>query len=279
MAQRLIICFDPERLVTLPCPALYPELGRELLLLSGTPSEGDWARCATALAAANSDGVPVKLRLLVARADRKASVTSAQEAWVKAPEVVARRLQALLPALQLEWQHGEVAVSPVAQAPVVVICTRFERPAPADQSALAQRYLLPLALRFFLDSDVLLRGQFSSARELKQLIVTATGPDLMAATRDWARSLVRSKELLVRSRDRQMDAQCRVALYDDDVSALLTTVFRAPAIDKLTLGWFHHLQEEDRRIAAWFSTSRWDKKIGNGISDLVSSQAKPNIMP
>jgi len=252
MAKRLVICFDPERLLRPPCPALYPEWGREFILVSGAPAQAVWKQCATALAVADCNGVPVNTWLLASRsADGKAPDERAMP-WSEAPTALAGRFAAFGRPRLVLWQHAEQQeVAPDASS-AVLVRTAFGRPAPEGELELGRAWLLPIGLRCLLDMPMLLRAQPVPTGDAVQVGITATTDTLDKTLACWLANLEQQKVALGRSRDEQLHAPCKATLLRTDVGNQNLTAYKASDVRSLQLGWFQRLRVDDRMIQEWF---------------------------
>ena len=254
MAERLIVCFDAERLVRTPCAALYPEWGREFILVSGRPSDEDWKRCATVLAVASSEVKSVSVWQLGTRFNQAAPGTVSPAPWSSAPAVVQRRLDNCGALLWVEWRHADTPEPVPVSMHAVIVRTAFERPAPAKERELGQTWLLPIGLRFLLDKHLLMQGLHAPTAELSQVAVIASDGGVQSAIATWSSNLAGSKQQLVQERNRQLAAPCDTKLRDTDVGGLLETRYKPNDVNSLDLSLFHRLQEDDREIGRWFTT-------------------------
>jgi hypothetical protein len=253
MAARLIVCFDADRLVRTPCAALYPEWGREFVLVSGRPSSGDWKRCATALAVASSAAKSVSVWQLGTRAEQAASGTVSPAPWSSAPAVVRRRLDDCGPPFWVEWRHADTPEPVPVSMHAVIVRTAFERPSPAEEHELGQTWLLPIGLRFLIDRHLLMQGLHAPTAEVSQVAVVSTVGGLRSAITSWSSNLAGSKQQLVQERNRQLAAPCDAKLNDTDVGGLLEMRYTPADVSSLELSLLQHLQEDDREIGQWFT--------------------------
>lgn len=254
MAARLIVCFDAERLVRTPCAALYPEWGREFVLVTGRPSDEDWKRCATALAVASSEVKSVSVWQLGTRFDQAAPGTVSPPPWSSAPAVVRRRLDDCGAVLCVGWRHADTPEPVPVSMHAVIVRTAFERPAPAEERELGQNWLLPIGLRFLLDKRLLMQGLHAPTAEVSQVAVIASEGGLRSAIATWSSNLAGSKQQLVQERNRQLAAPCDTKLHDTNVGGLLESRYKPDDVSSLDLSLLHRLQEDDREIGQWFTT-------------------------
>lgn len=254
MAARLIVCFDAERLVRTPCPALYPEWDREFVLVSGRPSDEDWKRCATALAVAGSDLKSVSVWKLGTRSEPPDPGTASPPPWSSAPTALQRRLDTLGPPLWVEWRHMDTPAQEQEPARSIVVRTAFERPAPDGERELGQLWLLPIGLRFLLDRHLLMQGLHAPAARPWQVAVIASEDSVRSAIATWLRYLAGSKQQLVQERNRQVAAPCSTLMYAAEVGGLLEMKCKPEEVRSLALSLLQHLQEDEREIGQWFTT-------------------------
>ena len=254
MAARLIVCFDAERLVRTPCPALYPEWDREIVLVSGRPSDEDWKRCATALAVASSDSKSVSVWQLGTRSVPPGPGTASPPPWSSAPAALQRRLDILGPPLWVEWRHMDTPAQEQEPAGSIIVRTAFERPAPDGERELGQLWLLPIGLRFLLDRHLLMQGLHAPAAVPWQVAVIASEDSVRSAITTWSGNLAGSKQQLVQERNRQLAAPCSTLMYAADVGGLLEMKYKPEEVRSLALSLLQHLQEQEREIGQWFTT-------------------------
>ncbi len=266
MAKHLVICFDPKRLLRPPCPALYPEWGREFVLLSGRVSDEDWSRCATTMAAFDSDGLPVSVWHL---ADATGLDTGISAVWSLAPPATQRRFAQCGPVLLLDWQHSDSPVPAPDSEHSIVVRTAFERPAPAGERELAQLWLLPIGLRFLLDRHVLLRGQHVQAGEPRQLAVVASESGMRQAIAGWLNCLADSKQQLEQGRDRRRATPCGTLVHRTEVERLLEMKYAPGDVRDLQIRLFNDLQRDEDEISNWFRTEA--RALQDAFSQFQSS--------
>jgi hypothetical protein len=269
MAKHLVICFDPKRLLRPPCPALYPEWGREFVLLSGKVSTEDWSRCATAMAAFDSYGSQVSIWHLTDVVRLDTGETGIPAVWSSAPPVLQRRFAQCGPVLLIDWQHSDSPVPAPGSEHSIIIRTAFERPAPAGERELAQIWLLPIGLRFLLDRQVLLRGQHVQAGEPRQLAIVASEAGMPEAIVGWLNCLTDSKQQLEQRLGKCRATPCGTLVHRTEVERLLEMKYVPGDVRDLEIRLFHDLQRDEIDIINWFTTE--SKALQDAFSQFQSS--------
>lgn len=258
MAGRLVICFDSEALLRAPCPVLYPEWERDIRVVGPDVDGDDWVSLASALAAAELTGAAIEVWDLQGHVERCGGGPARPGIVDQCPTPIRQRLLGVT-VRRLIWCPDDPGA--VDMAGGVALTARWSGPRPSAAVSLAQRYLLPIALRALWDEEGLLRAFGAPQRPLGRVAVIAHSQVLEEAQAAWASRLAGVSQRLELQRREEERQGCRQALLAPEKLAANELQFKPPAAAPLRMRFFQRLGADDCAVEAWF------KQLFTGIEE------------
>ena len=249
-ASRLIVCLDPARLLRPPIPVLFPEWGRELMVLSKGTRPEDWSRVASALAASSSCHVRPEVWYLTDAEHWNTLTAEVQSLCATAP--AAMREQLLLRNKVVLWL-GHATDDDGSVKDAVILRTRFEGPVPAHAAMIEQLRLLPMGIRALLDRQPLLASLGNPTQNIRSVNIIATVDGLQQAELAWGRRLMAAERALDEEPERLKKAPCVEPLLPPERFSLLKPEFSPEPMKPLSLSLFQKLHVDEEGIKKWFT--------------------------